>query len=110
MSVQFTPRDPSQDSVALHVDFDQSWSTRRADDIGPGVSTQLDAQSLDDVPRTELEVTLLIARSSAALVVDGRIVAAVPIDEPMSIAVTPAIDALVMQIPTIGKVPNLAGC
>lgn len=110
VSVTFASDDPDDDPVSLHVDFDQSWSSRRGDDIGAGVSTQLASTSLSTPHRTELDVLLVVGPTSAALIVDGRIVSAVVLERPSTIELSSTIDQLVIENLAIGDVAGLAGC
>lgn len=110
LSVHFTPRDVTKNPVALHVDFDQSWSTRRGDEFGAGASVQLASTPLDTADRTELQVIVIVTRSAAALIVDDRIVSAVPLDSPVAISLTSTVDELILHETAIGDITDLAGC
>jgi hypothetical protein len=59
---------------------------------------------------TDLDVILIVTRSSAALIVQDRIVSAVVIDEPAAITLAPTIDGLSLVDPTIENVTSLSGC
>ncbi|MEN9801289.1 MAG: hypothetical protein RLZ37_414, partial [Actinomycetota bacterium] len=60
--------------------------------------------------RTSLAVTLLVTKSAAALIIDNRIVAAVPLVDGTRVTISPTVDETEFAIPILQHLDGFAGC
>jgi len=109
LTFHFDSPEGSSRSVSLSVDFDRAWSARH-DAAVVDSPVELDATVLTASNRTSLEITLLVTKSAAALIVDDRIVAAASLDGRTRIAVSPTVDETMFTTPTLQYLDGFAGC
>lgn len=109
LTFRFDSPDEKARAVSLNVDFDRSWSARH-DAAVVESPVELDASVLNPSNRTTLTVTLLVTRSAAALVVDNRIVSAVPLVDGTRVAISPTVDETEFTTPTLQRLDGFAGC
>lgn len=100
VSFWFRDADGSTETVALSLSRDRAWSSSEAVEFG---STPLDS-------RESVDILLLVGSRSAALVVDGRIVAAVEIDGDTTVTAVDRSGSVTLTNVRTGPMPSIAGC
>jgi hypothetical protein len=109
LTFSFDSPDERSRAVSLSVDFDRAWSARH-DDAVVDSPVELDATVLKASNRTSLAVTLLVTKSAAALIIDNRIVAAVPLVDGTLVTISPTVDETEFAIPILQRLDGFAGC
>ena len=109
LTFMFDSPDERSRAVSLSVDFDRAWSARH-DDAVVDSPVELDATVLKASSRTSLAVTLLVTKSAAALIVDNRVVSAVPLVDGTSVTISPTVDETEFAIPILQRLDGFAGC
>lgn len=109
LTFRFDSPDETTRAVSLSVDFDRSWSARHDDSIVDS-PVEMDATVLDASNRTSLGVTLLVTKSAAAIIVDGRIVSAMTLGHGTRVSISPTVDETEFTIPLLQDLDGFVGC
>lgn len=109
LTFRFDSPDEKARAVSLNVDFDRAWSALH-DDAVVDSPVELDSTVLNASNRTSLVVTLIVTKSAAAVIVDDRIAAAIPLVDGTRVTISPTVDETKFTTPTIRRLDSFAGC